>query len=181
MNHESTPSTPPKNASLVTIFGLGLIMLLLFWVGTKALVWLSPEVPDAEALRHAERAEIYVKVTEQAVQDLNEYAWRDEAAGQVQIPVERAMELVAVELAANPGVQPANFIDPLRAAAEEGLVTPEPAEAPAQEAVADPAAAEEPAATTEGGAATAEGEAATAEGEAAPEENTSTPEAGSNE
>jgi hypothetical protein len=143
MSHDDTPSNPPKNVSLVPIFVIGLVLLVLFWLGTKALVRFAPEVPDAEAIRYKERAEIYLRVSEQAAKDLNQYAWRNKDAGQVQIPVQRAMELVALELAANPGVRPANFIDPLRAAAEEGaLVTPEPAAPAAMEETPTPASDE---------------------------------------
>jgi len=120
-------SQPTKSPSLIPIFLGGLLMLLLFWIGSKALYYSMPELTDEETIRSAERAEILDKILVQVDQELNQYAWKDEEKGLVQIPVERAMELEVMALQENSEIRPAYYIDSLKAAAEAGGQAP-PAE-----------------------------------------------------
>jgi hypothetical protein len=75
----------------------GMILILLFIVAVKLLTGLAP-TPDEGAVRAAERAKAYVELQAENAKKLGSYAWMDKAKGAVQIPIERAMELVIPEL-----------------------------------------------------------------------------------
>lgn len=137
MDPTSQSPQTPKSISLGALAGflaVGLVLLLLFLFGTEALRNFVTKEEDYEAKRSVQRVEIRDKVLAQADADLNRYAWKNQDKGVVQLPIQRAMELTVASLQQNNEIKPANFIDPLKAAAEQ-----QPAAAP----VSEPATAEE--------------------------------------
>lgn len=97
----------------------GFVLMLLFWFGTKMLLDYGDTEQSYDERRAKERAEIRDRVLAEANKVLNEYAWIDAQQGLVQLPVQRAMELTVAALAENNTIQPAGFIDPLKALAEQ--------------------------------------------------------------
>lgn len=102
----SSPNLPDLPTKRIwPFFVIGLIFILLF-VGLNA--WLSgsanTDVDPEEAARSEERVKNLASVREENQKKLHEYAWVDRAKGTVQIPVDRAMELVISEL--NTGIEP---------------------------------------------------------------------------
>lgn len=82
--------------------------------------------------RAQERLENLKKLREQEEQQLNSYAWKDKKAGLVQLPIDRAMELVVADLrkktvhpsgVAVPTPAPAGAEAPAAATAEETSAT----------------------------------------------------------
>jgi len=133
------PSESGPKVRLLPVLLVGFAMLLLFWFATKWLFYSQPELTDEEAVRSLERAEILQKVNEQAGADLNQYAWKDRAAGVFQIPVRRAMELEVLTLNINRDIRPAYPIDPI----SEPLPPMPPVEASPEEAAHDAVTSEE--------------------------------------
>lgn len=117
----------------MVFIAVGLFLLVLFWLGTQALRGFVIQEEDYEAKRSLERVEIRDRVLEQANADLNRYAWKDRDKNLVQLPIDRAMELTVASLRQNNELKPANFIDPLKAAAEQEQTTPPATEASAPE------------------------------------------------
>lgn len=131
-SHPSTSSAsqPRQYPGLLTVVIYSLAMLLLFWAGTKILFSSQPALTDEETVRSAQRAEIKEKYQKVVDEELNRYAWKNQEAGQLQIPVEEAMKLTVASLAKNNEIRAAYPVDPLAA----------PAPAPAAPAEATPAA-----------------------------------------
>src|SRR5262245_29702716 len=75
----------------------GLALLLLFVVTVRLLTGIAP-APDEDAARAAERSKAYHDLQAENAQKLEKYAWVDKEKGTVQIPIDRAMELVITEL-----------------------------------------------------------------------------------
>lgn len=104
---------------MIPMFIGGFILLLLFWLGTKALLEYGTIEENYDLQRAAERTEVRDRVLAEAATLLNEYAWIDQEQGLVQLPVSRAMELTVKALSLNNPIEPAGFVDPLKALAED--------------------------------------------------------------
>jgi hypothetical protein len=109
----------------------GMILILLFVLAVKLLTGLAP-VPDEDAARAAERAKAYADLQAENAKKLENYAWVDKAKGAVQIPIERAMELVIPELNSKQPV-PAG---PIATPAPSPGASPSPAVTPAAQSTA---------------------------------------------
>jgi hypothetical protein len=109
----------------------GMILILLFVLAVKLLTGLAP-VPDEDAARAAERAKAYADLQAENAKKLENYAWVDKAKGAVQIPIERAMELVIPELNSKQPV-PAG---PIATPAPSPVASPSPAVTPAAQSTA---------------------------------------------
>jgi hypothetical protein len=118
----------------------GFVLIFLFALAVKLLFVANPPAPDEDAARAAERSKALEELNAENAQKLTTYAWVDKAKGQVQIPIERAMELTIVELNSRPPA-PAG---PIAAPAPEAPA-PEAAPAPAAEPSASPEAQPAPA------------------------------------
>lgn len=126
MSGESTYQ-PPR--SILPTFILGLVLIALFLIGSKALISLSAPIEGEDAARSAERTAAYAKLIENNHQRLSTYAILDKQAGSVQIPIHVAMSLAEERLNAKEPA-PANPINPLLApppATPNGDATTEPA------------------------------------------------------
>lgn len=101
---------------------LGGVGILFFFAAAVGLLrWAAP-VPDEGAARAAERLKAWTDLQADNDKKLGTYAVVDEAKGQYQIPIQRAMELTVAELkdhqpkpagpiatpAASPAASPAN-------------------------------------------------------------------------
>lgn len=126
MEHES-PSKAGSCIYFVAIAGLFLIMSwLVYYMNVKT----TPGAIGKD--RAAERAETLQGIREAEEQALVQYGWIDKPKGVVQIPVERAMELVEQEWQ-----NPANARNELIARAEKlaaaaAAAEDKPAETPAK-------------------------------------------------
>lgn len=97
---DDTEFQPKPPRSLWPIFVGGMLMLALFFLGTKLLLeWAGP-APDEDAQRSAERRKAWAELQAEDAKKLGEFAWADRPAGKVQIPIEVAMQIAAERLAA---------------------------------------------------------------------------------
>ena len=130
----------------------GFLLLLLFVIAVRLLTGLAP-APQEDAARAAERTKAHQELEAENAKKLQNYAWVDKAKGNLQIPIERAMELAIVELnskkptaagpiatpAPSPAASPA--ASPAPAAPPTAPAAPAPAAPPAAAPTASPAAA----------------------------------------
>src|SRR4051812_33975830 len=79
---------------------LGIVLLFaVFAVIVLALIGPSPRGNNYEEIRAKKRLEVVKAAREEDAKALGGYAWADKAKGTVRIPIERAMQLTATELA----------------------------------------------------------------------------------
>jgi hypothetical protein len=123
-------TTQPKRRWPIVV--IGLVLIFFFANAVKMLFVTVPAAPDEDAARAAERSKALADLRTENEQKLGSYAWVDKAKGQVQIPIEKAVELTIAELNRRPPA-PAGPI-----------ATPAPA-APAAQPAASPAAQPAPA------------------------------------
>ena len=123
-------SSHPRRIWPIIVIGFALIFF--FATAAKLLFVAVPAGPDEDAARAAERSKALADLHTENEQKLGTYAWADKAKGQVQIPIDKAVELTIVELNNRPPA-PAGPI-----------ATPAPA-APAAQPAASPAAQPAPA------------------------------------
>lgn len=123
-----------KPRSLWAFFVLGLILIALFLIGSKALITIPASPAEEDAARAAERSKARETLDAETRHKLDSYGWVDRAKGQVQVPITEAMRIVTARLAAEEP-RPAGPVNP--------VTTAEP---PAPDAAAPPTAA--PAAPT---------------------------------
>jgi hypothetical protein len=117
-------------------FYLGLLVLIfLFAIAGKLMLTTVAPAPDEDAARAAERIKALGELKLENERRLTTYAWADKEKGQVQIPIERAMELTAAELNSRPPAPAGPIATP----------APDATDAPAEQAPASPEA--EPAAS----------------------------------
>jgi hypothetical protein len=127
--------TAAKSKPLWRILAGGMILILLFVLAVKLLTGLAP-APDEDAARAAERAKAYADLQAENAKKLESYAWADKAKGAVQIPIERAMELMIPELNSKQPV-PAGPIDtPAPSPGASPIASPSPAATPAAKSTA---------------------------------------------
>jgi hypothetical protein len=126
--------TTPQPRRLWPIILIGFALIFFFAIAVKVLFLAAPPAPDEDAARAAERSKALEDLHKENDQKLNHYGWVDKTKGQVQIPIQQAMELTIVELNRRPPT-PAGPI-----------ATPAPAPAaPAAQPAASPAAQPAPA------------------------------------
>src|SRR5213596_3933648 len=95
---ESLRQIAHSRAPLSTWLGIVLLFVLL-GVIVLAIIGPSPRGSDYEETRAKKRMEKLKTVREDAEKALNTYAWVDKNKGVVRIPISRAMELTATDLA----------------------------------------------------------------------------------
>ena len=98
----------PQQKSEWVFFVAGVVVLLCcVLLARTVLGWLSI-TPDTDA---GQRVKARQEIDVDNLRRLNTYAWRDQAGGAVQIPIERAMELTVAQFAAQPA-RPSGFSAP---------------------------------------------------------------------
>jgi hypothetical protein len=120
----------------------GLVLIFLFALAVKFLFLTNGPAPDEDAARAAERSKALEELNAENTKRLTTYAWVDKAKGQVQIPIEQAIELTIAELNSRPPA-PAGPIAP---AAPAEPAVPAEAAAPAAPAASDAQPSASPAA-----------------------------------
>lgn len=114
--------TAPK--SVWPFFWGGIVLILAILVAAKLLLCWTAPVPDEDAARAAERAKAWQDLQAENKRRLETYGWTDKAKGQVQIPIQQAMELTIAEMKT---VQPhpaGPIATPAAAAASPAPATP---------------------------------------------------------
>ena len=91
-------STERKTIFLNTAYFRAIVGFTLF--SLVAIIWLRtlPQIESYESKRAAYRTKLFQSLKVEEVKKLNHYAWVDEKKGVVQIPVDRAQEIVREEL-----------------------------------------------------------------------------------
>jgi len=111
---------------------LGVVLLFaLFGVIVRAIIGPMPRGSDYEETRAKKRMENLKTAQEDAEKALNTYAWVDKNKGVVRIPIDRAMELTATDLAQKKPVAAGPIATPPAAQASPGGAASPAASAPA--------------------------------------------------
>jgi hypothetical protein len=134
---ESIRQIARSRAPLSTWLGI-VLLFAVFGVIVLAVIGPMPRGTDYEETRAKKRMEKLKAVREEAEKSLTTYAWIDKNKGVVQIPISRAMELTAAELAT-------------RKPAPAGPIATPQEQAPAAPASPTPAASPKPAEAQPGG------------------------------
>jgi hypothetical protein len=87
-----------KGRSSVPIIVTGLVMVLLFSVFVIFLVSEGRSVPDVEEVKAQTRLKNLADLNGENEKILTQYRWIDKSKGVVGIPIDRAMDLVLVQL-----------------------------------------------------------------------------------
>lgn len=113
-----SPAMPARPVSLFTVvfllalFGAFLLVIRYFYHPTTTAAFnAAPENLTKELewrATNTARRQALVELRESEAKKTGAYAWIDQKAGVVQLPVERAMELTARELAAKQPARPKN-------------------------------------------------------------------------
>lgn len=110
------PAITPKNSVFVSMTFTALAMILSF-SGLSLLLVMAPQtIPTVDEIQSAQRLKILADLNAENAKILNNYHWIDKAKGMVGIPIDRAMDLVLIELrprrpTAGPVVTPASAND----------------------------------------------------------------------
>jgi hypothetical protein len=128
---------------------LGIVCLfVLFGLIVLAVIGPSPRASDYEETRAKKRMEKLKTLREETQKDLTTYAWVDKNKGTARIPIDRAMELTAADLAQKKPAPAGPIAAPTAQAAPVG-VSPAPAPAASQQpGAARPAQPSAPAGTS---------------------------------
>jgi hypothetical protein len=131
-------ATASKSSSGFWFLVGGVFLIFAFAIAVRTLLTLNPPAPPEDSARAAERTKAYEELQKENAVKLGTFAWVDKAKGQVQIPIELAMEMTVAELAQRPPA-PAGPINP--PPADAAAASPAaPASSAAPEAAAEPAA-----------------------------------------
>lgn len=103
----------------------GLVMILLFCGFALFLVSQGQSIPNVEEANAQTRFKNLADLNSENQKILTQYRWMDKAKGVVGIPIDRAMDLVLVELQSNKP-HPAGPVTPPAAAPPPGSPTPAP-------------------------------------------------------
>jgi hypothetical protein len=105
-----THATPARPVSLFTLFFLFAVfaafLLVIRWFYQPAPAWAVNSAPDnlskdAEWRANPEsRQKVLAELRDAEAKKISSYGWVDQKAGAVQLPIDRAMELTARDLAA---------------------------------------------------------------------------------
>jgi hypothetical protein len=125
------PISGSREKSIWPMFAGAFVLFVLFAIGV---LWMlgatAPGIHDEAATRAAERYEILKKVQAENDALLSGYAWADQAKGTVRLPLDRAMELTQLKLAAQGEPRPAYPVDPTvplgSSVKPGGLAAPQP-------------------------------------------------------
>jgi len=104
---------------------IGLVMVLLFCGFVFFLVSQGQSVPNVEQVQAQVRLKNLADLNSENEKILTKYHWVDKSKGVVGIPVDRAMDLVLVELHSNKP-HPAGPVTPPAAPTPQGSPTPAP-------------------------------------------------------
>src|ERR1700760_3674104 len=103
----------------------GLVMVLLFGAFALFLVSQGQSVPNVEELHAQTRLKNLADLNSENQKNLTQYRWVDKSHGVVGIPIERAMDLVLVQLQSNKP-HPAGPVNVPVAAPPQGTPAPLP-------------------------------------------------------
>jgi len=138
-------------AEVSTLTIITTLMVLLVFVGLVWLVFLQREaIPSDSRQKREERLKNLAQLTADNQKALTTYHWIDKSKGTVGIPINRAMELVQKDLAANHphAAGPINppAASPTPAAANQPAATPAPStsSSPAPSPASSPSSSPEP-------------------------------------
>ena len=141
-------SSRPAKAEVSTLTIITTLVVLLVFAGLVWLVFLQREaIPTDSSLKREERLKNLAQLNADNQKTLTTYHWIDKAKGTVGIPINRAMELVLKDLAAN-HPHAAGPINP-PAASPTPATTNQPAASPTPAAPNQPAASPTPATTNQ--------------------------------
>jgi hypothetical protein len=103
----------------------GLVMVLLFCVFVILLVLQGQGIPNVEEVRAQARLKNLADLNSENQKILTQYHWVDKTKGVVGIPIDRAMELVLVQLQSNKP-HPAGPVNPPAPPQPPGSPAPSP-------------------------------------------------------
>jgi hypothetical protein len=92
---------PQKGVSSVTMIISSLVMILLFGGFVIFLVAQGQSIPNVDEVHAQTRLKNLADLNSENQKILTQYRWVDKSKGVVGIPIDRAMELVLVELQSN--------------------------------------------------------------------------------
>src|SRR6476661_77417 len=127
---ESIREIAHSRAPLSTWFGI-VLLFALFGVIVIAVIGPIPRSSDYEETRAKKRMENLKTAQEDAEKALNSYAWVDKNKGVVRIPISRAMELTATDLAQKKPVAAGPIATPSVQTSPGGAASPAASPAPA--------------------------------------------------
>jgi hypothetical protein len=114
-----------KGSSSTAIIITGLVMVLLFCVFVLFLVSQGQSIPDVEEVKAQTRLKNLADLNLENQKILTQYRWIDKSKGVVGIPIDRAMDLVLVQLQST---QP-HPAGPINTPAPQASPTPSPNQA----------------------------------------------------
>lgn len=114
-----------KSKSSIPMMITGLVMVLLFSGFAFFLVSQGQSIPNVEELRAQIRLKNLADLNSANEKILTQYRWIDKNQGVVGIPIDRAMDLVLVQLQSNKP-HPAGPVNPPVAAPPQGTPAPLP-------------------------------------------------------
>jgi len=115
------PKQKGKSSALMMITGL--VMVLLFCGLVFFLVSQGQSIPNVEDVKAQVRLKNLADLNNENQKALMQYRWVDKSKGVVGVPIDRAMELVLVELQSNKP-HPAGPVTPPAAPTPQGSPTP---------------------------------------------------------
>jgi hypothetical protein len=115
----------PKGKSSTPVIIAGLVMVLLFCGFVLLLVSQGQSIPNVEEVKAQVRLKNLADLNSENQKVLTQYHWIDKSKGVVGVPIDRAMDLVLVELQSNKP-HPAGPVNPPAAPAQQVSPTPVP-------------------------------------------------------
>jgi hypothetical protein len=91
----------PKSKSSTPVIIAGLVMVLLFCGFVLLLVSQGQSIPNVEEVKAQVRLKNLADLNSENQKVLTQYHWIDKSKGVVGVPIDRAMDLVSVELQSN--------------------------------------------------------------------------------
>ncbi len=108
-----TPAPSPRPVSLVAVIAIFVLLSPYWWVAHKAYLHHRAPAPQNQAPQNlpkdlawratpADRRAYLADLREKQAKQADSYGWIDKKAGVVQLPIDRAMELIVKENAPHP-------------------------------------------------------------------------------
>jgi hypothetical protein len=135
---QSAPSIAYTRAPFSTWLGI-VCLFVLFGLIVLAVIGPSPRTSDYEETRAKKRMEKLKTLHEESQKELTTYAWVDKNKGVARIPIDRAMEVTAADLAQKKPAPAGPIATPAAQTAPAGA-SPAPAASPQGAAVSSPPA-----------------------------------------